>query len=250
VLVPFALFGQTAFLAERVLGNVISSGIKLMVLATVVGIGASIFGTLVRPTSEITLAQAASTILAAIAVFGLALFIPGLAAGLVSGAPQLGAGSAVATTAALGGSAVAGGLLTSGAARMTGRAAAGGIQAAASLTGRVGAAYEAGGPAGVARTLTAAPASRAIASGTAPVRDAYRRGAAQGYRDAGPPPAAGTPDPGTDPGGGTPSGGAPGWARSLARRQRMTQAGLVAAGAMREGDRPAMSTGPELKDKS
>jgi type IV secretion system protein TrbL len=74
----------------------------------VVGIGASIFGTLVRPTSEITLAQAASTILAAIAVFGLALFIPGLAAGLVSGAPQLGAGSAVATTAALGGTAVAG----------------------------------------------------------------------------------------------------------------------------------------------
>ena len=167
VLVPFALFGQTAFLAERVLGNVISSGIKLMVLAIVVGIGASIFGTLVRPTSEITLAQAASTILAAIAVFGLALFIPGLAAGLVSGAPQLGAGSAVATTAALGGTAVAGGMLASGAARMTGRAAAGSIQAAASLTGRVSAAYEAGGAAGVARTLTAAPASRMVASGTA-----------------------------------------------------------------------------------
>ena len=36
VLVPFALFGQTAFLAERVLGNVISSGIKLMVLAIIV----------------------------------------------------------------------------------------------------------------------------------------------------------------------------------------------------------------------
>ena len=76
VLVPFALFGQTAFLAERVLGNVISSGIKLMVLAIVVGIGSSIFGTLVRPTAEITLTQAASTILAAIAVFGLAIFIP------------------------------------------------------------------------------------------------------------------------------------------------------------------------------
>ena len=77
VLVPFALFGQTAFLAERVLGNVISSGIKLMVLAIVVGIGSSIFGTLVRPTADITLTQAASTILAAIAVFGLAIFVPG-----------------------------------------------------------------------------------------------------------------------------------------------------------------------------
>ena len=43
VLVPFALFGQTAFLAERVLGNVVSSGIKLMVLAIVVGIGSGIF---------------------------------------------------------------------------------------------------------------------------------------------------------------------------------------------------------------
>src|SRR4026207_35952 len=113
VLVPFALFGQTAFLAERVLGNVISSGIKLMVLAIVVGIGSSLFGTLIRPTGEITLAQAASTILAAIAVFGLAIFVPGLAAGLISGAPQLGAGAAVATTAAVGGTAIAGGMLSS-----------------------------------------------------------------------------------------------------------------------------------------
>ena len=108
VLVPFGLFGQTAFLAERVLGNVISSGIKLMVLAIVVGIGSSIFGTLIRPTGEITLTQAASSILAAIAVFGLAVFIPAIASGLISGAPQLGAGAAVATTAALGGSAVVG----------------------------------------------------------------------------------------------------------------------------------------------
>ena len=81
--VPFALFGHTAFLAERVLGNVISAGIKLMVLAIVVGIGATLFGTLIRPTGEITLTQAASTILAAIAVFGLAVFVPAIAPGLV-----------------------------------------------------------------------------------------------------------------------------------------------------------------------
>jgi len=39
VLVPFALWNRTGFLAERVLGNVVSSGIKLMVLAVIVGIG-------------------------------------------------------------------------------------------------------------------------------------------------------------------------------------------------------------------
>src|SRR5262249_23403323 len=99
VLVPFALFGQTAFLAERVLGNVISAGIKLMVLAVVVGIGATLFGTLIRPSGEITLTQAASTILAAIAVFGLAVFVPGIAAGVVSVAPPLGAGGGGGTGA-------------------------------------------------------------------------------------------------------------------------------------------------------
>ena len=43
VLVPFGLFGRTAFLAERVLGNVVSSGIKILVLAVIIGIGSTIF---------------------------------------------------------------------------------------------------------------------------------------------------------------------------------------------------------------
>jgi type IV secretion system protein TrbL len=249
VLVPFALFGQTAFLAERVLGNVISSGIKLMVLAIVVGIGSSIFGTLVRPTADITLTQAASTILAAIAVFGLAIFVPGIAAGLITGAPQLGAGAAVATTAAAGGTVVAGGMLASGAARLAGRASGAAIRAAASLTGTVGAAYQAGGLRGVARATVSAPAGRAVASGTAPVRDAYREGAAQGYRDAAPS-SGPDPNPGGGLGGAGPSGSPPAWAQRLARRQRMTQAGMLAAQGLREGDRPALSPGPDLKDKS
>jgi type IV secretion system protein TrbL len=249
VLVPFALFGQTAFLAERVLGNVISSGIKLMVLAIVVGIGSSIFGTLIRPTADITLTQAASTILAAIAVFGLAIFVPGIAAGLITGAPQLGAGAAVATTAAAGGTVVAGGMLTSAAARLAGRASGTAIRAAASLTGTVGAAYQAGGLRGVARATVTTPASRAAASATAPVRDAYREGAAQGYRDAGPP-SGPDPNPPGGPGGGGSPGSPPAWAQRLARRQRMTQAGLIAAQGVREGDRPALSPGPDLKDKS
>jgi len=43
VLVPFALWNRTSFLAERVLGNVVSSGIKVMVLAVIVGIGSNFF---------------------------------------------------------------------------------------------------------------------------------------------------------------------------------------------------------------
>jgi len=56
VLVPFALWNKTAFLAERVLGNVISSGIKVLVLAVIVGIGTGIFGEFTAPnTGEMTI---------------------------------------------------------------------------------------------------------------------------------------------------------------------------------------------------
>ena len=41
VLIPFGLFGKTAFMAERVLGHVVSSGIKVLVLAVIVGIGSA-----------------------------------------------------------------------------------------------------------------------------------------------------------------------------------------------------------------
>jgi type IV secretion system protein TrbL len=44
VLVPFGLFNKTAFLAERVLGNVVASGVKVLVLAVIVGIGTNLFG--------------------------------------------------------------------------------------------------------------------------------------------------------------------------------------------------------------
>jgi type IV secretion system protein TrbL len=243
ILVPFALFGQTAFLAERVLGNVVSSGIKLMVLAIVVGIGSGIFSDLTQTAGEITLAQATSTILGAIAVFGLAIFVPAIAAGLISGAPQLGAGSAVATAVGASGALIAGGMLASGATRMTGRATASAVTAAASLTGRVGAAYGEGGAVGVARATLNAPAAQMMRSATAPVRDAYREGAAAGYRAASPSSdaAANASTPGSS------AGSPPGWARDLARRQRLTQAGMITAQALREGDRPAGSSGPNLK---
>jgi len=45
ILVPFGLFNKTAFLAERVLGNVVASGVKVLVLAIVFGIGNTLFST-------------------------------------------------------------------------------------------------------------------------------------------------------------------------------------------------------------
>ena len=110
VLVPFGLFGRTAFLAERVLGNVIASGVKVLVLAVIVGIGASLFDEFTTaPTwGQPTLEEVLSLALAAVTLLGLSIFGPGVAAGLVSGAPQLGAGAAVGTGLAIGGMAMAG----------------------------------------------------------------------------------------------------------------------------------------------
>jgi type IV secretion system protein TrbL len=244
VLVPFALFGKTAFLAERVLGNVITSGIKLMVFAIVVGIGSNIFGTIVTSaTGTITLNNAVSTILAALAVFGLALFVPGIAAGLVTGAPQLGAGAAVATSAGAAGAAVAAGALTLGSLRLGRRLAGGGVRAAASLSGAAAAAHEQGGMRGLAQAAIVRPAADLASGAAAPIRDAYRQGAAYGYRAT----AANSGQGGTGPGGPAPSD-PPAWAQSLSRRQRLRDATFAATQAVREGDRPMAPASPDLKD--
>jgi type IV secretion system protein TrbL len=121
-LVPFALWNKTAFLAERVLGNVIASGIKVMVLAVIIGIGATFFNQFIAALQgrDPTLADAMSLVLASISLFGLGIFGPGIATGLVSGAPQLGAGAAIGTAGGLiGAGALAGGAVV-GAARLGG----------------------------------------------------------------------------------------------------------------------------------
>ncbi|WFU14357.1 P-type conjugative transfer protein TrbL [Bradyrhizobium sp. CB3481] len=174
ILVPFALWGKTAFLAEKTLGNVVASGVKVMVLAIIVGIGSTIFGqlagTLTRP---IDIASAMSLLLAALSLFGLGIFGPAIAAGLVSGAPQLGAGAPAGTVAGAAAVAIGG-----GAAAMGGlRAAAGGsmaaVRSAASLTGassaggasaRALAAEQLSNAGGSARGATASEAARASTS--------------------------------------------------------------------------------------
>jgi type IV secretion system protein TrbL len=79
VLIPFGLFGKTAFAAERVLGNVISSGVKVLVLAVIVGIGSTLFSqfTTSFPATP-TIADAMGLVLASLSLLGLGIFGPGI----------------------------------------------------------------------------------------------------------------------------------------------------------------------------
>lgn len=75
VLVPFALWNKTAFLAERVLGHVISSGIKVLVLAVIVGIGTGLFAQFTTPPgTEPSIDHALVIMLAALSMLGLGIF--------------------------------------------------------------------------------------------------------------------------------------------------------------------------------
>jgi type IV secretion system protein TrbL len=138
VLVPFALWNKTSFLAERVLGNVITSGLKLMVLAIIIGIGSTLFSTITEAfagTEDVTLAEVMGTVLAATVFLWMGVFGPGMASGLITGAPQLGAGSAIGAAAGVAAGTVAAGL---GARAALGAAAGGAASAvkAGRLDGR------------------------------------------------------------------------------------------------------------------
>ncbi len=150
VLVPFGLFGKTAFLAERVLGNVIASGIKILVLAVIVGIGTNLFSHFTQGFggNQPALQDVLAIALAALTLLGLGIYGPGIATGLAAGAPQLGAGAAIGTVSAAYGA----GRAATATAIATGGAVIGGGRGVASfLSGRgfsTGSGGGNGGPAG------------------------------------------------------------------------------------------------------
>src|SRR6202453_1933215 len=168
VLVPFGLFGRTAFLAEKVLGNVVSSGVKILALAVIVGIGSTIFGQFTTALNNPpTITDALTLILAAMSMLGLTIFGPGIANGLIAVGPQLGAGAAVGTGMAVAGIGFAGIAATAGGLAAAGGAIAGTARGGAAVAGGGAAAYRAGGVAGVAQTagsVAMSPLRRAAAS--------------------------------------------------------------------------------------
>ncbi|MDO9586748.1 MAG: type IV secretion system protein, partial [Brevundimonas sp.] len=95
VLLPFGIWNKSAFLAERPLGYVVSSGLKVLALAIVVSGARTIFDQL-QPSANPDIYEALSILVASILLAMLALFIPNLASALVTGGPALGAGAALA----------------------------------------------------------------------------------------------------------------------------------------------------------
>ena len=263
VLIPFGLFGKTAFLAERVLGNVVSSGVKVLVLAVIIGIGSTLFAEFTQGFggNQPTIEDAMAIVLAALSLLGLGIFGPGIANGLISGGPQLGAGAAVGTGLAAGGMVAAGaagmgmaagaasGALT-GAAR-GGAAIAGGASASYGLAsaGKSGAAGVAAGIGGVAQASAGAamnPLKRAASKAADSMKESYRGGARGAVEATG----------GTITGGATTEGGAaassssapPAWAKAMKRSQAINHGASAAAHAVRSGDSHGGGTSVNLSE--
>jgi type IV secretion system protein TrbL len=141
ILLPFGIWSKSAFLAERPLGYVVSSGLKVLALAIVVSGARTVFDQL-QPSANPDLYEALTILVASMLLAMLAIFIPNLASALVTGGPALGAGSAVTGALAVGGA----GALASGAIMGAGAAVAGSASklagaskaAAGASTGRAG----------------------------------------------------------------------------------------------------------------
>jgi type IV secretion system protein TrbL len=183
----------------------------VMVLAIIIGIGSTIFGELSRTlTRPVDIVSAMSLLLAALSLFGLGVFGPGIAAGLVSGAPQLGAGAAAGTVAAAAAVAVGGGALALGGLRMAAGGSIGAVRSAASLAGA---------------SASATGSATDAASRSAQLADAHTSGS-----------------DGSASSRGKPSG----VAHQFRRGQHVRDAARVVGDSLKEGDKGGHSSGPKL----
>ncbi|MCU4161916.1 P-type conjugative transfer protein TrbL [Acidiphilium sp. AL] len=266
ILVPFALWRGTAFIAEPVLGQIVTSGVRVLVFAVVTGIGTQLFSQILpsNPSAVLSLQDALTILLASMTIAGLAFSANRLAAGITSGAPQLGLGSAAAAGGAAAGVVTLAG--TGGIAAV--RAAASGIGGATSLAGGASGAYASGsvagggsvsaGLGGVARGAAGVAGSglRGIAlNATSGLRDRFAAGQRAGWAATG---GSGSGDggsgggdsgsgaePASSPGAaGTPArSGAPAWAENLRRRQTYRTAEQI----IREGEAGGGGMRPNLR---
>jgi type IV secretion system protein TrbL len=220
ILIPFGLFGKTAFAAERVLGSVISSGVKVLVLAVIVGVGSTLFSQFTTGFAgvEPTVDDALTVVLASLALLGLGIYGPGVANGIVSGGPQLGAGAAIGANLSAGGMVVAGAGVTSLGAASLSNAASTLASRGAYAAGATSGAFRADGMAGVASAAGGAitsPLRSAAANLQSNFSDGLNGGALTG--------------------GATSTAGPPDWARRMRRNQFVSAGAHQALHAVRSG---------------
>jgi type IV secretion system protein TrbL len=105
IFLPFGFFEPTKFLAEKAIGAIVSSGVKLMVLAFIMAVIEPTLSTL-SFSGNLNFTEIWSALLTVGAVAFLAWNAPGIAAGLLAGSPSLSAGTAM-QNAVVGGTGVA-----------------------------------------------------------------------------------------------------------------------------------------------
>jgi type IV secretion system protein TrbL len=235
-------------MAERVLGHIISSGIKVLVLAVITGIGTTLFSQFINAGLgvEPDIQQVMAIALAALTLLGLGIFGPSIANGIVSGGPQLGAGAAAGTAIAAGATiagGIAGAKLAAGA---TGSAMAGAATGGARAAGGASGAYAAGA-AGKTGRAAAASGLANVAKSTASSAASPLRRAADSLKANYAAGKARTPANAAATGG---ADGPPAWATAMKRRQAMTQGANMASHTLKGGDSHGGGSGPDISDKS
>jgi len=254
ILVPFALWNRTSFLAERVLGNVVSSGIKVMVLAIIVGIGSTYFTqfTTALQGQQPDIGQAMSLVLASLALFGLGIFGPGIAAGLVAGAPQLGAGAAIGTALGAGGIMYVSGAGAIGAARGVAGAGLGAIRAGTAMGAAASTSYKLGQETAGSSTVGAGLGGMARAAGNAASQrmsagldlgDAAEAGRKAAFNAMTGGPAKPAQDATAN------NASMPGWARSMKAQSMARHHGQTALHTVQQGDRGGHGATPDIKER-
>lgn len=248
VLLPFAFFGRTAFMAERVLGHIISSGIKVLVLAVITGIGTTLFSQFINAGIgvEPDIQQVMAIALAALTLLGLGIFGPSIANGIVSGGPQLGAGAAAGTAIAAGATiagGIAGAKLAAGAA---GSAMAGAATGGARAAGGASGAYAAGAAGKTGRAAATSGLANVAKSAASSAASPLRRAAESLKANY----AAGKAGTSANTAASGAADGPPAWATAMKRRQAMTQGANMASHTLKGGDSHGGGSGPEISDKS
>jgi type IV secretion system protein TrbL len=223
-----------------------------MVLAVIVGIGSNFFTefTTSMQGQDVDLAAAMSLALGALTLFGLGIFGPGIASGLVAGAPQLGAGAALGTVAGAAGVTMLAGGAAVGAAGAVGGAALGAVRAGTNMGSAASTAYTLGKETAASPTMSAGLGGVARAAGNAArmrmssalgLGDAARSGRQAAWNALNE-----TSSPASD---GAGAATTPAWAQSLRAAQAARHHQQIAVHALQQGDRGGASATPDIKER-